>query len=176
MKEKEYSLDDVYISLSDTQQFKGTKNPEDLMKNSVISSNGFLTRKKLPVEMYNPKKSVKIKNQKIRRKLPEEVRNDIKAIKMRAAFDPKRFYKRNLMKGRIENIQVGTVVDSPADFYNSRVPNKLRKKTLVDELLADAKFKKDVKRRYVEIIEKKKFKYKKEYKLQKKKQKSKSRE
>ena len=37
-------------------------------------------------------------------------------------------------------IQVGTVVDSPADFYHSRVPKKDRKKTLVDELMADANF------------------------------------
>ncbi|CAH1403093.1 unnamed protein product [Nezara viridula] len=169
MNEKEYSLDDVYFSLSDTQQFKGTKDPEELMKKSVIS-NGFLAKKKLPVAMYNTK--ISNKNQKIKRKLPEETRTDIKVLKMRAALDPKRFYKRNLMKGRIENVQVGTVLDSPADFYKSRLPSKLRKKTLVDELLADAKFKKDIKRRYVDIIEQKKFKYKKEYKLQKKRQKS----
>lgn len=38
------------------------------------------------------------------------------------------------------DVQVGTVVDSPADFYNNRVPRKQRKKTLVDELMADANF------------------------------------
>lgn len=40
--------------------------------------------------------------------------------------------------------QVGTVVDSPVDFYNSRMPKKQRKRTIVEELLADAEF-----RRYV---------------------------
>lgn len=34
--------------------------------------------------------------------------------------------------------QIGTVMDDAADFYHARVPKKERKKTLVDELLADA--------------------------------------
>lgn len=54
MDEKEYSLDDVYFSLSDTQEFNGTKDPEELMKKSVISD-GFLAKKKLPAVMYNSK-------------------------------------------------------------------------------------------------------------------------
>lgn len=37
-------------------------------------------------------------------------------------------------------IQVGTVVDSPADFYHSHIPKKQRKRTMVEELLADAEF------------------------------------
>lgn len=36
--------------------------------------------------------------------------------------------------------QVGTVVDNPVDFYHSRVPKKDRKRTMVEELLADAEF------------------------------------
>jgi Fcf2 pre-rRNA processing len=37
---------------------------------------------------------------------------------------------------------MGTVVDSAADFYSGRVPKRERKKTLVDELMADANFQK----------------------------------
>ena len=44
-------------------------------------------------------------------------------------------------------------MDNAADFYSDRVPTKDRKKTMVDELLADAEFKKRQKRKYVEIIE-----------------------
>ena len=33
---------------------------------------------------------------------------------------------------------MGTVVDSPVDFYHSRIPKKQRKQTVVDELLIDA--------------------------------------
>ena len=43
--------------------------------------------------------------------------------------------------------QIGTVVDNAADFYTDRVPNKARKSTMVDELLADAEFKKFQKRK-----------------------------
>ena len=46
-------------------------------------------------------------------------------------------------------------MDSPVDFYSDRITKKDRKKTLVDELLADAEFKKFSKRKYVEIIDEK---------------------
>jgi len=39
---------------------------------------------------------------------------------------------------------MGTIVETKADFYSSRLPKKSRKTSLVDELLADAEF-----RRYV---------------------------
>ena len=37
---------------------------------------------------------------------------------------------------------MGTIVETSADFYSSRIPKKQRKKTLVDELLEDADFRK----------------------------------
>jgi len=40
---------------------------------------------------------------------------------------------------------MGTIVETKADFYSSRIPKKSRKTSLVDELLADAEF-----RRYVD--------------------------
>lgn len=46
-------------------------------------------------------------------------------------------------------------MDSPLDFYNNRLTKKERKKTLVDELLADAEFQKYNKRKYKEIMEQK---------------------
>nr|CAD7262695.1 unnamed protein product [Timema shepardi] len=49
--------------------------------------------------------------------------------------------------------QVGRVVEAPADYYHSRVPMKQRKKTIVEELMADAEFQKYNKKRYKEIIE-----------------------
>lgn len=38
-------------------------------------------------------------------------------------------------------------MDSPVDFYHARIPKKERKKTIVEELLADAEF-----RRYFQFI------------------------
>jgi hypothetical protein len=55
----------------------------------------------------------------------------------------------------ISSFQIGHVLDSPVDFYSDRIAKKDRKKTLVDELLADAEFKKFSKRKYVEIIDEK---------------------
>lgn len=46
-------------------------------------------------------------------------------------------------------------MDSPLDYYNNRLTKKERKKSLVDELLADAEFNKFNKRKYKEIIEEK---------------------
>lgn len=37
-------------------------------------------------------------------------------------------------------LQMGTIVETKADFYSSRIPKKSRKTSLVDELLADAEF------------------------------------
>ena len=38
--------------------------------------------------------------------------------------------------------QVGTVIEGAAEFYSARVPKKLRKRTIVEELLADEQFRK----------------------------------
>ena len=44
---------------------------------------------------------------------------------------------------------MGKVVENAADFYNGRIPKKQRKQTLVDELLADAKFRQWVIKLYI---------------------------
>lgn len=87
--------------------------------------------------------------------MTEETKRDLEVLQMRNVADPKRFYKKNDLKVLPKYFQVGQVIDSPADYYSDRVPSKLRKKTLVDELMADAEFKKFNKRKYAEIIEKK---------------------
>jgi Fcf2 pre-rRNA processing. len=56
--------------------------------------------------------------------------------------------------------QIGQVIESPADFYHSRIPKKHRKKTLVDELLADAEFKNKCKKKYKTIVQEQTFKTK----------------
>lgn len=56
--------------------------------------------------------------------------------------------------------QIGQVIESPADFYHSRIPQKQRKKTLVDELLADAEFKNKCKKKYKTIVQEQTFKSK----------------
>ncbi|KAJ7332465.1 hypothetical protein JRQ81_014645 [Phrynocephalus forsythii] len=84
--------------------------------------------------------------------MTDELKNDLKALKMRAAIDPKRFYKKNDREGLPKYFQVGTVVDSPVDFYHARIPKKERKKNIVEELLADSEFRRYNKRKYQDII------------------------
>ncbi|XP_072366629.1 deoxynucleotidyltransferase terminal-interacting protein 2 [Scyliorhinus torazame] len=83
--------------------------------------------------------------------LTDELKNDLKALKMRAAIDPKRFYKKNDRVGFPKYFQVGKILDNAADFYHSRIPKKQRKQTMVEELLADADFRRYNKRKYQQI-------------------------
>eukprot|EP00062_Callorhinchus_milii_P003299 gi/632940445/ref/XP_007885323.1/ PREDICTED: deoxynucleotidyltransferase terminal-interacting protein 2 [Callorhinchus milii] len=84
--------------------------------------------------------------------LTRELTNDLQALKMRAAFDSKRFYKKNDRDGFPKYFQVGTILDNPVDFYHSRIPKKQRKRTVVDELLADAEFRRNNKKKYQKIV------------------------
>lgn len=85
-----------------------------------------------------------------------EIKHDLEVLRMRSALDPKHFYKKNDMTALPKHFHIGKVIDSPMDFYSSRLTNKERRKTIVDELMADADFKRYNKRKYKEIIEEKK--------------------
>ncbi|KAI5633472.1 fcf2 pre-rRNA processing domain-containing protein [Phthorimaea operculella] len=85
----------------------------------------------------------------------EELKNDLQVLKMRSALDPKHFYKKNDMEVLPKYFQVGRIMDSPLDHVNERLTRKERKRTMVDELLADAQFQKYNKKKYKEIIDEK---------------------
>ena len=56
---------------------------------------------------------------------------------MRNVLDPKRHYKKDNGRSSVPTFsQVGTIVEGPTEFYSSRIPNKERKKTFVEEVLA----------------------------------------
>ncbi|XP_062547828.1 deoxynucleotidyltransferase terminal-interacting protein 2 [Armigeres subalbatus] len=90
--------------------------------------------------------------------MTKEVKNELELIRMRAVLDPKHFYKRSESKTLPKYFQIGKVVPSPLDYYNERGIKKTKTKTLVDELLEDAKFQKYNKRKYAEALEKRKKK------------------
>ena len=97
--------------------------------------------------------------------ITDEIKNDLEVLKMRGALDPKRFYKKNASNELPKYFQVGRYVDNPVEFYNDRGTSK-KKKTLVDELMADAEFQRYNKRKYTEIIvEKSKHMNKKDQKI-----------
>lgn len=84
--------------------------------------------------------------------LTEEIKNDLAVLQMRGTLDPKHFYKRGNEKICPKYFQVGTVIESPAEFYSARIPKKQRKKTLVDELLSDVEYRKYQKKKYAELM------------------------
>ncbi|KAL7034909.1 hypothetical protein ACKWTF_008173 [Chironomus riparius] len=81
--------------------------------------------------------------------MTEELKNDLSILQMRSALDPKHFYKRSEMKALPKYFEVGQVIDSPVEYHNSKDVRK-RKRTLVDELMADAEFQKFNKKKYQE--------------------------
>ena len=86
--------------------------------------------------------------------MTEEVKRDLEVLQMRNAIDPKKFYKKNDRNVLPKFFQIGQYIDGPLD-RNSSNEKKSKKKSLVDELMADAEFKKYNKRKYTEIIEEK---------------------
>lgn len=88
--------------------------------------------------------------------LTEEVQRDLEVIQMRSVLDPKHFYKKNDLKALPKYFQVGQVLPNPLDHYNERHERRNKKKTIVDDLMADAQFQRFNKRKYTETVEEKK--------------------
>ncbi|XP_025406572.1 deoxynucleotidyltransferase terminal-interacting protein 2-like isoform X2 [Sipha flava] len=131
----------------------------DALLSQCVLKPGFQKNYKVPV---NDKSSKIIKRDKKRQeaktkgknwfdlpatKLTDSVRHDLDLIRMRSALDTKRFYKKNETEAYPKYFQIGTVVDSPYEGKTGRLINKERKRTMVDELLADVKFKHSTKKR-----------------------------
>uniref|UniRef100_A0A0M3HXD1 Fcf2 domain-containing protein n=1 Tax=Ascaris lumbricoides TaxID=6252 RepID=A0A0M3HXD1_ASCLU len=83
--------------------------------------------------------------------MTEERVRDLQIIQMRDALDTKTHYKRNDRSVLPKYFQVGTIVENKADFYSSRIPKKQRKRTIVEELMADEEFQTKQKKKYDEI-------------------------
>jgi hypothetical protein len=81
----------------------------------------------------------------------DEVKADIALIRNRTYLDPKRFYKRTDKSFGTNFIQIGTVVEGNTEYYSSRLTNKERKATLLEEVLADSEASSYVKRKYLSM-------------------------
>ncbi|KAL9874713.1 uncharacterized protein ACN427_013096 [Glossina fuscipes fuscipes] len=84
----------------------------------------------------------------------EEVENDLKILKMRSVLDSKHFYKKNDLKVLPKYFQVGTVQYSPLYDRECDV-RKHKRRSLMDELLADSEAQMYTKRKYNEIVKRK---------------------
>ncbi|EFO23024.1 hypothetical protein LOAG_05462 [Loa loa] len=83
--------------------------------------------------------------------MTEERKRDLEILQMRGSIDSKAHYRKNDRSVLPKYFQVGTVIETKADFYSSRVPKKQRKRTVVEELLADADLQTKQRKKYQEI-------------------------
>ena len=84
------------------------------------------------------------------------MKRDLQLLKMRGVLDPKRFYKKDSSKNATPPFsQVGTIIAGPTEYFSSRLLNKDRKRTLVEEILEQEKSNGGFKRKYNEIQDKK---------------------
>lgn len=100
--------------------------------------------------------------------ITDEMRQDLEIIQMRSALDPKHFYKKNDLKTLPKYFQVGTVLPSALDRRSEPGVRTSKKRSLVDELLADADFQQFNKRKYNEVmVERSKTGYKRAFQKKK---------
>lgn len=86
--------------------------------------------------------------------LTPELKRDLQLLHMRSVLDPKRFYKKMGSKPQIpEFSQIGTLIEGPTEWLSSRLTNKERKRTLVEEVLEGEKVNQRFKSKYKEIQE-----------------------
>ena len=85
--------------------------------------------------------------------LTDELKQDFRLIKMRGYLDPRRFYKKEKGHKFPKYFQVGRVVEGPTEFFSSRLTNKQRRSTMVEEVLSDGKVQTYLKRKFSEVQE-----------------------
>ncbi|XP_013183347.2 deoxynucleotidyltransferase terminal-interacting protein 2 [Amyelois transitella] len=163
-KERKFRFEQLDVDTGTLKSKLGSVDVEKEMRKSILKP-GIEKEHSLPGYNVSDKK-LKALRKKEREKtkgpgwfnlpapeITEELKNDLQILKMRSALDPKHFYKKNDMEVLPKYFQVGKVMDSPLDHVNERLTRKERKRTMVDELLADAEFQKYNKKKYKEIVD-----------------------
>ena len=80
------------------------------------------------------------------------VKFDLHLLKLRSALDPQRHYRSESNRPSAPQFsQFGQIIQGPTEYFSSRLPNKERKQTLVEEVLANEQFTSRFKRKYNEI-------------------------
>ena len=84
--------------------------------------------------------------------LSPELQADLRLLKVRSVLDPQRHYKKDSLKKIVPDFsEVGRIIEGPTERYSARLPNKDRKRTLVEEVLASESSTGRFKRKYSEI-------------------------
>jgi hypothetical protein len=82
--------------------------------------------------------------------LTSTVKRDMQIIKARNVLDPHRHYRKDT-SALPEYSQIGTIIEGNTEFHSSRIVRKDRKKTIVDEILADGTSRDRFKRKYDDL-------------------------
>jgi hypothetical protein len=84
--------------------------------------------------------------------LTSQLRRDLQLLKMRNVLDPKRHYKKDGSKNDIPAFsQVGTIVEGATEFFSSRLKNKDRKQTILEEVVSQEQESGRFQRKYEDI-------------------------
>ncbi|KAH0538720.1 hypothetical protein FGG08_004672 [Glutinoglossum americanum] len=88
-----------------------------------------------------------------RTNLTPQLKRDLQLLRLRSVLDPKRHYKKDASNRAQfpEFSQVGTIVEGSTEFFSARIPNKQRKNTFVDDVLAGEKSTGYFKRKYSDV-------------------------
>ena len=160
------SIHFIFAGVGVRQSSKASK-AEDIMSKSILKP-GFEQLDAVPRKSRNiEKKKSRLERAKtagegwFNMKAPEmteEVKQNLEVLQMRGAINKNRVYKKNDMRTLPKYFAMGTVVEHATDFYSSRIPKKQRKKTLVEELMADVEAKKQLKKQATKLAVKKQLK------------------
>jgi len=86
-----------------------------------------------------------------RANLDSTLKADLSLLKLRGVLDPKQHYKKESSKSLVsEFMEVGRIIEGPLE-YNTRLPNRERKRTFIEEVLANGSSMGRFKNRYNEI-------------------------
>ncbi|KAF3924975.1 hypothetical protein AA313_de0200599 [Arthrobotrys entomopaga] len=101
-----------------------------------------------------------------------QIKRDLQMIKLRNVLDPHKHFKGDDWKGKLPKyFQMGTIIEGPTEYYSSRLNNKERKKSIVDEILSNSAGKSRFRKKYEEIQARKRSGKKEFYKKLKEKRK-----
>ena len=70
--------------------------------------------------------------------LSPDLQTDMRLLKVRGVLDPQRHYKKDSSNKLIPDFsEVGMIIEGPTEYFSARLPNRKRKATLVEEVLAN---------------------------------------
>lgn len=79
----------------------------------------------------------------------EALKRDLSVIRQRNFLDPKKFYKSADKASK--HAQLGTVIESGAEFYSGRLAKRERRGTVMEEVMADERTREYARRKFGEI-------------------------